>query len=124
MKELLAENGLRNDFVDDLLREDTPNVEESESENEHSINNSERSGSAAEIHPVTITHSIGISLTRTTTVMPNGNTEIERQTNVCFSENIDPSDVDMDTLIRDILSEIPIHFRNQRDRNVYGDFSQ
>lgn len=31
--------------------------------------------------------------------MPNGNTEVERRANVCFSENIKPGDVDMEALI-------------------------
>uniref|UniRef100_K1R5J2 Uncharacterized protein n=1 Tax=Magallana gigas TaxID=29159 RepID=K1R5J2_MAGGI len=70
-----------------------------------------------------VMHSITLSLTRTTTVMPNGNMEEERRTNVCFSENVTPGDVDMEALISDILSEILLHFKTQRHRQCHGNYS-
>lgn len=70
-----------------------------------------------------VTHSITLSQTRTTTVMPKGNTEVERRINVCFSENITPGDVDMEALIRDILTEIPLHFQAQRHPQGHGNYS-
>uniref|UniRef100_K1QVI6 Uncharacterized protein n=1 Tax=Magallana gigas TaxID=29159 RepID=K1QVI6_MAGGI len=50
---------------------------------------------------------------RVSRVMPNGNTEVERRTNVCFSENITSGDVDMEALISDILSEFRYTFKHR-----------
>lgn len=89
-----------------------------EEENEHDC------GSSAQT-TTCVKHSLTLSLTRTTTVMPNriGNTEVERRTNVCFRENITPGDVDMETLICDKLSGIPLHFQAQRHRQCPGNYS-
>lgn len=90
---ILNDSEFHENFVNDILKEA---VFEEEPTQEHI---------APSVHgEVCVTHSITLSLTRTTTVMPNGNTEIERRTNVCFSENITPGDVDMEALISDILS--------------------
>lgn len=117
MDSMLNDSEFHENFVDDILKEA---VFEEEPTQEHiapSVHGEvapEKENEPDRSSPVQtttcVTHSITLSLTRTTTVMPNENTEVERRTNVCFSENITPGDVDMEALISDILSEIPLHF--------------
>lgn len=130
MDSMLNDNEFHEDFVDDILKEaafeeETIHEDSAPSENGEVAPEEENEpdrGSPAQT-TTCITHSITLSLTRTTTVMPNGNTEVERRTNVCFSENIIPGDLDMEALIRDILSEIPLHFQAQRHRQCHGTYS-
>lgn len=69
---------LHEDFVDDILKE--------AAFAEETIHEDSCARARKNAQTTCIAQSIEISLTRFTRVMPNGNTEIERRTNVCFSE--------------------------------------
>ena len=63
---------------------------------------------------VEVTSTINVLMQRRTVVYPDGFVDISRTTNFTFSEDIDPTRVDCEDLLRDILCELPLHFQNAR----------
>jgi hypothetical protein len=54
---------------------------------------------------------------------PNGMEEVERETQVIYSEDIDPDQINARDIADEILEEVPRHFAAGRVRIVRGNFS-
>ena len=66
----------------------------------------------ANADPVNVVSTVNVRMQRRTVVYPNGFVDIMRTTDFTFSEDIDPSRVNYNELLRDIMSEVPLHFAN------------
>ena len=99
------------------LREDRDNNNDNHEE-EPSCSGTQNDGpsgaSARTRGRVEVTSTINVLMQRRTVVYPDGFVDVSRSTNFTFSEDIDPTRVDCEDLLRDILSEMPLHFQNAR----------
>ena len=66
----------------------------------------------ANADPMTVVSTVNVRMQRRTVVYPNGFVDIMRTTDFTFSEDIDLSRVNYNELLRDIMSEVPLHFAN------------
>lgn len=67
-------------------------------------------------------HSIGLNLKTTLTRFSSGNEEITRETDIIYSEDIDPQNIDLERLVSEIFHEVPRHFADRNFRFMKGNF--
>ena len=71
--------------------------------------------------PTTVVTTITLQFVRTTTLYPDGTTEVMRTHNVTHSDNVQPTAQDLAQIAQDIFTEVPRHMREGNSRYVYRD---
>ena len=117
-----SDSELMMDVVPSTSREGAPVTERSNQEGRADNGDDERANDdqRANADPVTVVSTVNVRMQRRTVVYPNGFVDIMRTTDFTFSEDIDPANVNYNELLRDIMSEVPLHFANM-DRPPSGD---
>ena len=109
-----SDSELMMDVVPSTSREGAPVTERSNQEGRADNGDDERANDdqRANADPVTVVSTVNVRMQRRTVVYPNGFVDIMRTTDFTFSEDIDPANVNYNELLRDIMSEVPLHFAN------------
>ena len=66
----------------------------------------------------TVTSCITLKLVKKTTYYRNGHKETVRETDIGYSNNVDPSTIDISLIAEEILREVPVHMDNRNARIV------
>uniref|UniRef100_A0A8W8NWS1 Uncharacterized protein n=1 Tax=Magallana gigas TaxID=29159 RepID=A0A8W8NWS1_MAGGI len=61
---------------------------------------------------------------RLTTTYPDGRTEISRNSQIIYSEDVDPEDVDFRSVVSEIAEDVAECLRKGNVREMKGDFSR
>ena len=112
--EMPSDSELMMDVVPSTSREGAPVTEKSNQEGRTDDGNDKRANDDRRVNadPVTVVSTVNVRMQRRTVVYPNGFFDIMRTTDFTFSEDIDPANVNYNELLRDIMSEVPLHFAN------------
>ncbi|XP_062592270.1 uncharacterized protein LOC134253704 [Saccostrea cucullata] len=104
--------------IDDEGRSETP-----ESRVEYETL-SEREESDNEHNNVTqVKSTICLILNKVTTTFPDGKIEVSRDSQILYSEDIDPENVDFNSVASEVFEEVKEHCREGKTRVIRGDFS-
>lgn len=105
LEQVIRDEPVVDDFVDNLLSQDS---DMDCTDRDSDMDTSEVAESNASRTTV-----ISLTMVKTETSYPDGQTETVRNTIISHSDNVDPDNLDLSDIAMEILTEVPNHFNNR-----------